>query len=156
MSTIWGIRDGYTLRPYKAYCGALEDIPEGVRLRISVDKDRNGKFSSLYHLMLGKVAKAVNRGPATTSIDSLKNWVKIKRGWYDLIELPAPTPTGETHAVQYQSTSFATMGEDEFHRFAVDTFDLIAAELAPWIKDAPEWGEVQGFIRNILPEGAET
>lgn len=154
MPTIWGIRDGYTLRPYKAYCEALEDIPEGVRLRISVDKDRNGKFSSLYHLMLGKVANAINRGPATTSIDNLKKWVKIKRGWYDLVELPAPTVTGERHAVQYKSTAFDAMGEDEFHLFAVDTFDLIAAELAPWIKDAPEWAEVQTFIRGILPEGA--
>lgn len=152
MSTIWGIRDGYAIRPYKAYCETLEDIPEGVRLRITLDKDRNGKFSSLYHLMLGKVAKAVNRGPATTDIKSLKNWVKIKRGWYDLVELPEPTPTGETTAVEFQSTSFATMGEDEFHQFATDTFELIAAELAPWIKDAPEWAEIQTFIRSILPE----
>lgn len=152
MPTIWGIRDGYGLRPYKAYARKLEDIPEGCRLRIVIDKDRHGKFNSLYHLMLSKVVDAVNRGPANTTIENLKNWVKIQKGWYDVVELPNPTPTGETTAVQYKSTSFDSMGEEEFHQFASDTFELIAQELAPWIVDSPEWPEVRQFIASVAPE----
>src|SRR5690606_28364196 len=123
------------------------------RLRIKVDTDRNGKFSSLYHLMLGKIAKAINRGPASTDIDKLKKWVKLKRGWYDVVALPFPVD-GQESAVEYRSTAFDKMGEAEFQAFARDSAELIRDELAPWISDAPEWPEVMGFLHGLLAKDA--
>ncbi|MBM1817192.1 DUF1367 family protein [Pseudosulfitobacter pseudonitzschiae] len=154
MPTIWGIRDGYALRPYRKFATALEDIPEGARLRIKIDKDRNGKFSALFHVMLGLIADAVNSGPATTSIEALKKWVKIKKGHYDVVKLPTPLADGTTHAVDYHSTSFNKMGEDEFHEFCRDACELIRAELAPWIAESPKWKEAMDILNSILPEAA--
>ena len=102
MPTVWGTKDGpCTLRLYSKYAEAIEDLHQGDRLRIKVEKDRNGKFNSLYHVMLDRLARAINRGPATTSIDELKKWVKIRKGWYDVVPLPQPTlavrtPVGTT------------------------------------------------------------
>jgi hypothetical protein len=155
MLTIWGQRKGYKIQPFRAHMEALESIPEGARLRISIDEDRNGRFSSLFHAMLGKVAKAINRGPAKTSVADLKKWVKLKRGWYRVVELPTPGPGGETVAVDYQSTAFDQMGDGEFHRFAGDAVDLIASELAPWITQAPEWEQIDTMLKAISPEGAQ-
>lgn len=154
MATIWGIRDGYSLRPYSKFAGALEAIPEGARLRIKIDKDRNGKFSALFHLMLGMIADAVNQGPATTDINKLKQWVKLKKGHYDLVKLAQPAPDGTTHAIEYHSTSFAKMGEEEFHAYAQDACELIRAELAPWVGDSPKWREAMDILNSILPEAA--
>jgi len=154
MPTFWGTRHGYSIVPYHRYAETLEAIPEGARLRVTVEEDRNGKFNSLFHLLLGKVATAVNRGPAKTSIDDLKKWVKIKRGWYRVVDLPTPGPRGETVAVDYLSTAFHAMGEGEFHRFASDACDLIASELAPWITQSPEWPEIHQILSSIRPEAA--
>lgn len=152
MTSIWGFRKGAFLVPYRMHEQALADLPEGVRLKISVDLDRNGKFSSLYHVMLGKVADAVNRGPATTSIDDLKKWVKLRQGYYDVVPLPTPGPGGETVAIEYKSTSFKSMGDREFHDFAIASCELIADQLAPWIKQAPEWADIREMLLSILPK----
>ena len=147
---VWGQRYGATFVPYQKFMQTMDDIPEGVRLKITVDKDRNGKYNALFHLMLDKVARAINRGPAKTDIDTLKQWVKLKRGWYDVVLLPIPVD-GQTHAIDYHSTSFAKMGEAEFHQFATQACDLIRDELAPWISSSPEWVEVRGILESISP-----
>lgn len=149
MPLIWGERRGYAIVPFRAHMETLEDIPEGVRLRINIDEDRNGRFSSLFHVMLRKVAVAVNRGPAETSIESLKRWVKLKKGWYRVVDLPAPGPNGETIAVDYKSTAFESMGDGEFHAFAVDACQLIASELAPWITQSPEWEQIDALLNHV-------
>ena len=153
MPPLWGQRVGPAFVPYKMFHRNLDAIPEGVRLRITVDKDRNGKFNALFHLMLGMVAKAVNRGPAKTDIDALKAWVKLKYGWFDLVLLPMPVDD-QTHAIAYRSTAFDKMGEAEFHGFATQACELISAELAPWIKDAPEWAEIREILASINPAEA--
>ncbi len=153
MPTVWGHKSGPdTVRLYRKWGSALEKLHPNDRLRIKIDKDRNGKFNSLYHLMLDRLSKAINKGPANTDIDRLKRWVKIKTGRYDVVPLPAPTITGETSAIEYHSTSFAKMGEEEFHSFVSDTCELIRAELAPWVGESAEWQEVQEIIATIAPE----
>lgn len=155
MPTVWGHKHGHdSLRLYSRWAHKLEDLHPNDRVRIKIDKDRNGKFNSLYHVMLDNLAKAINRGPAKTDIDALKRWVKIKTGRYDLVELPQPTTTGETHAVDYHSTSFAKMGEEEFYQFASDTCELIRSELAPWLSGSSEWAEVRKILATIAPEQA--
>lgn len=151
---IWGERrpDG-TLKPYARWREALEDFPVGERLRINVDRDRNGKFSALYHVMLSLIARAINRGPATTDVDALKRWVKLKKGWYEVVALPHPRD-GVTHAIDFKSTAFASMGEEEFRQFALDTCEAIRAELAPWLGDAPEFSEAMTIINTIAPRDA--
>ncbi|WP_299134552.1 hypothetical protein [uncultured Amaricoccus sp.] len=141
------------MRVYARFADDLSTFPRGERLRVVVDLDRNGKFSALYHLMLGRLARAINRGPASTNINTLKKWVKLKRGWFDLVDVQHPT-LGTMQAIDYKSTAFAKMGEEEFHRFAVDTCDLIRAELAPWVSQSPEWAEIAGIIATIAPEDA--
>lgn len=156
MSTVWGeIVGPRDLRIYGMHAHALEGFRRGERLRISVDRDRNGKFSALYHVMLGKLASAINRGPATTNIDQLKKWVKLRKGYYDVVPLPRPVE-GQTSAIEYRSTAFSKMAEGEFHKFAQDTCELIRAELAPWVADAPEWPEINAILSSIEParEGA--
>lgn len=153
MPAFWGeiTRDG-AIRPYARWQSVLEDIKPGVRLRVTVDTDRNGKFNSLFHLCLRLIAKAVNRGPAATDIDQLKEWIKLKKGWFDVVDLPNPVD-GVAHVIRFKSTSFAAMGEKEFHAFAVDACELIRAELAPWIVNSPEWRDVRAIIDQIHPEG---
>lgn len=155
MATLWGYRNGYTIVPYKAYLGTLEKFHEGDRIRIVIDKQRNGKYSSLFHVMLSKIVAAMNRGPAQTSIKQLKNFIKLRKGYYKIVELPQPTPTGETTSVEFRSTSFHAMGQEEFYQFTVDSCDLIVNELAPWVKDSPEWPEVMQIVRTILPPDQE-
>jgi hypothetical protein len=155
MATIWGQRRGEFIVPYAKFAETVRELPEGARLRVKVDTDRNGKFSALYHVMLGLIVKAVNAGPASTTIDDLKKWVKLKRGWYSVIPLPNPTKEGVEVAIEYQSTAFAKMGEEEFHRFAVDTCNLIASEMM-WCRDAPEWDEAMKIVATIAPDARET
>lgn len=154
MPTVWGKRVGVSLVPFGMFQRMLANFPEGERLRIKIDMDRNGKFNSLFHVMLELLVRAINRGPAQTSIDSLKQWVKLRTGRYDLVKLPNPAPDGTTHAIDYHSTSFAKMGEDEFHQFCVDACELIRAELAPWVSGSDEWGEAQKIVNSIAPEQA--
>jgi hypothetical protein len=149
---VWGEIDSQrTLRVYARFVEALSEFPRGERLRITIDRDRNGKYSAMYHLMLDLLAKAINRGPAATSLDDLKKWIKLKRGWFEVVPLPAPHE-GVTHAIQFKSTAFDAMGEDEFQRFATESAELIAAEIAPWIKGAPEYADVMALIKQINPE----
>jgi hypothetical protein len=42
------------------------------------------------------------------------------------------------------------MSEEEFHQFATDACNLIRDDLAPWIKDAPEFRDVTAIIDSIL------
>jgi len=156
MSTVWGevIAGGRMLKVYGRHAETLEKFHPGDRLRITVDLDRNGKFNALVHVMIGKLVAAINRGPAKTSTRDLKKWVKLKKGWYDVVPLPVPV-NGQTHAIDYRSTAFHEMAEGEFHQFAMDVCELVRAELAPWVKDAPEWGEIMAIVDTILPEGAE-
>lgn len=152
MPIVWGQKvSPVTLQLYARHADAIADLPMKERLRITVDRDRNGKFSALYHVMLGLLAKAINSGPASTDIDQLKKWVKLKRGWYDVIELPKPV-NGVSHVIEYRSTAFAKMGEGEFQRFAVETCDLIRSDLAPWIGSAPEYSEIMTLVESIAPE----
>ena len=154
MPTIWGHRVGQSIAPYSKFQDTLGKIPEGMRLRIKLDRDRNGKFSALFHVMLGLLVDAINNGPATTDIDKLKRWVKLKKGHYDVVPLPKPAPDGTTHAIDYHSTAFNKMGEEEFHAFCADACELIRAELAPWVSGSPEWEEAEAIINSILPEAA--
>lgn len=150
MATVWGeITEHGTLRPYAMWAGAVHQFRSGERLRITIDKDRNGKFNSLFHLCLDLIAKAVNRGPASTSVDELKRWVKLKKGWYDVVALPHPKD-GITHVIEYKPTAFAKMGEQEFHRFTIDACELIRDELAPWIAGSPEWKDAIAIINTIV------
>lgn len=161
MPTVWGEtrlvrlngQDRIMLMPYVKYGDQLQDLGNGQRLKIRIDVDRNGKFSGLYHVMLGMVVKAVNRGPTRTDINRLKRWVKLKTGRYDLVPLDVAGPDGQTHAIDYHSTSFKDMDEGEFYEFAMDTCDLIASpEMAPYIKDSPEWPEIMKILKSILPK----
>lgn len=155
MSTVWGeIMDGgRALKVYSRHAETLAQFHPGERLRITVDRDRNGKFNALVHVMISKLVAAINRGPAKTSTRDLKKWVKLKKGWYDVVPLPTPVD-GQSYAIDYRSTAFHEMAEGEFHQFAMDLCEMVRAELAPWVKDAPEWVEIIAIVGSILPEGA--
>lgn len=152
---LWGqIQPNGDLRLYARWREkAREAFRPGERLQVNVDKDRNGRFNGLAHLLFGLVVKAVNAGPANTNIDALKRWVKLQTGRYDLVRLPTPKD-GQTHAIDYHSTSYAKMGEGEFHAFMVDACELIRDRMAPWIADSPEWQEIQVILGSILKEPA--
>ncbi len=153
MATVWGTKtDARTLRLYDKHAPNIEDFRIGERLRISVDRDRNGKFSALYHVMLSKLANAINRGPAQTDIDQLKDWVKLRKGWFDLEDVKHDGKT--VQAIRFRSTAFAKMPEGEFHKFAVDTCELIRDDLAPWIGNSPEWWEIAIILDKIQGEAA--
>lgn len=145
MPTVWGeMVDGRHIRIYGRHQNTLAKIEPGTRLRLKVDKDRNGKFNSFYHVMLDLCVKAASRGPMTTSIDQLKRWVKQNTGRYDVVTLP----DGQK-VIDYHSTDFSSMGEEEFHQFAVDTAILIRDKFAPYIAEAPEWREIDDMITQL-------
>lgn len=150
MPTVWGQKeDARTIVLYLKYADALEAFMPSDRLRIRIEKDRNGKFNSLFHVMLDRCVKAMNRGPAETTIEDLKKWVKLKNGWYDIVTLPEPATGGQVEAIDYKSTNFSSMGEEEFGRFVQNTCQIIEQELAPWISDAPEWLEISEMLASI-------
>lgn len=152
MTVIWGYlgNDG-ALHPYQRWADRLGNVRSGDRLRIVVEKDRNGKFNSLYHLMLSKCVDAINAGPIPTETDipKLKRWVKKETGRYDVIRKP-----GEEPFIDYHSTDYASMGDDEFIIFARDTCDLIRERLAPWISQSPQWPEIENMLCSIQPAEA--
>jgi hypothetical protein len=149
---VWAeVASGGIIAPYSKWRAQIaEEFKPGERLKVTVEKDRNGKFSSLFHLALSLIAKAINRGPAYATVESLKQFIKLRKGWYDVIELPANS-SGQTHAVRFHSTAYAKMDDQEFHRFAREACTLIQAELAPWIDGAPEWSEALAIINQIAP-----
>lgn len=149
---VWAeVTDSGTIAPYAKWRGLLkEEFRTGERLKITVEKDRNGRFSALFHLALSLIAKAINRGPANADVTSLKRWVKLKKGWFDVVPLPVPQD-GITHVIDYHSTAFDKMDELEFHRFATEACNLIRDELAPWISGAPEYAEAVAIINQITP-----
>lgn len=152
-ATVWGERIGpRDFRVYARFEDAIDRFRPGDRLRIRIDRDRNGKFNAFYHLMLSKICAAANRGPVHLDIDGLKKWVKLKRGWFEVVPLPPNMAklAGQETAIEYISTSFAAMpDESEFHRFAADTRDLIRDELAPYIAGSPEWEEISAMLDSI-------
>lgn len=152
---IWGERSGQYIVPYKHYREKLAGLPEGQRLRICVDQDRNGKFNALFHVLLGLVADAVNSGPGSTTDAKLMKWIKLKNGWYDFEPLknPVMAPNGEviSYSLEYRSTKFSKMGEAEFQAFCRDACELITHEVAPWILAAPQWPQIEEIIAGILP-----
>lgn len=151
---VWGEKiDDRTLRLYGRF--SLADLPARSRLRIEVDADRNGKFNALVHVLIGMMVKAINAGPAQTSTRDLKRWIKLKRGWFELVPLPRPLPDGTTHAVEYRSTSYADMSEGEFRAFVSDLCTMVEEDLAPWLRDAPEWAEIDAIVSSIHAERAQ-
>lgn len=114
---IWGERNGFHLVPFQRFRPKLEAIPEGVRLRISIDQDRNGKFNALFHVMLELVVSAINSGPAKTDLEPLPS--------------PAIGPNGET------VTRPLSTAARPFRRWGRPSSTPSAAMLARWF--APIW-----------------
>lgn len=153
MPVTWGHKTGQgALRLYSRFWGELDAFSSDERLRITIDRDRNGKFNALFHVMLSLLVEAINKGQHHTTIDKLKQWIKIKNGYYDIVKLPSTTKEGLEYAVALKSTRFAAMGDEEFHRFCMDACQLIRDELASYISDAPEWREAMKIINTIRPE----
>ena len=133
---------------YARHAALMSKRRRGVRLRIEVKEDRNGKFNSLYHLMLGKVCEGLEAGGVHADIDDLKTLLKERHGLFTME--PHPRREG-VMVMRYKSTSFATMDEEEFQRFVAKSCRYLAEASPDWLKDSPQWSEIHDILADITP-----
>ena len=82
-----------------------------------VRKARNVEHHRLYWAMLGNVVAATDRWPTT---ESLHRWIKYQLDMFTVTALKDGLVV-----VEWESTDFMAMGQDEFHKF----FDLAVVEI---------------------------
>lgn len=130
---------------------ALEGLREGEVIKAEIKRERNPAFHRLYWAMIQAITDALNRGPAQTTPEQLHEWLKIKLGHYELVELPpaAAKAIDQSHAIRLTKTDFKSMDQEAFKGFVGEATRLIRENIAPWIIDAPEWREVSDMLRSI-------
>lgn len=102
-------------------CHDWENPPAaGTNVLVRVRKPRSSQQHALYWVLLGRIAAGDDRWH---NAENLHNWIKIKLGMYDAF------PVGNRTVVQIHSTDFATMDQDDFNQYFVQSVALLSEEL---------------------------
>jgi hypothetical protein len=129
------------LRPYsQPVAEAWEKLSQFEVVAVKVTRGRNKKFNALYHSLLGYVVKALAASGENWSQDDLHREIKIHMGYYKVREMPAHIArlTGRSHEIDYISTRFDSMSEDQFREFVFKAVGVIEAEICPHLMDS-DW-----------------
>jgi hypothetical protein len=156
MPTVSVIRAGETLRACNRHSAVLlSHLPEHVPLVGELRQRRNGRFHRLIFSIFGHVAEALNAGPlgGTWTADDVLTNVKLATG--RAVARPASArertlyamPAGSMVLIP-ASVSFAAMDETAFSGFAREALDYIAGDLCPYLRAAPQWGEIVELLRH--------
>lgn len=156
MPTVSVIRTGDILRACNRHSAVLvSQLPENTPLVGDLRRRRNGRFHRLIFAIFGHVADALNAGPlgGEWTADSVLDNVKLATG--RAVSRPATTRERSQYAMPAgsmvlipASVSFAAMGEAEFGSFAHEAVDYIAGELCPYLRAAPQWGQIVELLRH--------
>lgn len=120
-------------------------------VRVKVSPGRNAKFNSLYRALLDYTCKALAAGGTEMTPDDLHKEIKIHLGYYKVREMPEHIArlTGRTHEVDYISTGFDSMSEDEFRDFVKKAVNVIESDICPYLRDSEYAARVDKIIAGF-------
>ena len=139
------------LRPYsQPVAEAWSAFDRFEVVAVKVTRGRNTKFNALYHTLLGYVCKALEASGQQSSKDDLQREIKLLLGFYKLREMPEHIArlTGRTHDIEYISTKFDSMSEEQFRDFVFKAFGVIEEEICPHLMES-DWATK---VDNIIAE----
>lgn len=117
---------------------AVSAIPCGAEVMVKVRRPRNPRHHRLFRALLSKVVEA---GAPFRNADALLAFIKVGLGRYDSVL----GPSGQIIAMPH-STSFESMGQDEFRRFFEEAVDLICTEIMPGLPVADLVNEIRDML----------
>lgn len=117
---------------------------------VKITRGRNTKFNSLYRALLGYTVKALAAAGEDWTNDDIHKEIKIHLGFYRVRAMPEHIVrlTGRTHEIEYVSTAFGSMSEDQFRDFVFKAIGVIEEEICPYLMES-EWAEK---VNNIIAE----
>ena len=121
-------RAGRWLRPVDAAGEeALERVPAGKVMKITVVQERSARRNAFFHLLCWRVANALQAmGRDWASKDYVKSRLTIAAGHYDTFELPDKTSVACPRSIR-----FAAMDDLEFSEFVDKAVRFICTDLLP-------------------------
>lgn len=130
MTTLIMRRKGNALVPVSPYDEeTLGEVAQDKDLTVKITRNRSWKQNRLYHALVQKVAE---NHPHYRSAKPLEMWLKLRMGYVDDILLH----DGQVMPI-LSSTSFASMGQDEFQKFFNNALTILVEEVLPGVdKDA--------------------
>ena len=129
------------LRPYsQPVAEAWREFSQYEVVAVKVSQGRNKKFNGLYHTLLGYVCKALEASGTHWTHDDLHREIKVHLGFYKVREMPKHIAqiTGHTHEIEYISTNFDSMSEEQFRKFVFKAFGVIEEKICPHLMES-EW-----------------
>ncbi len=123
----------------------LDRLKLGDRVLVKMHRPRSIEQSRLFWAFLTKVAEATE----FDSPERLLTHLKVALGRYDLERLPDGRPGIVPHSI-----SFASMSQDDFHKFFDESVKLICSEMLPGVESADLIAEIHGMLEPREPERA--
>ena len=132
--------DGH-LRPYsQPVAEAWSAFERFEVVAVKVTRGRNTKFNALYHTLLGYLRKALEASGEHWTKEDLHREIKLLLGFYKMRKMPEHIArlTGRTHDIEYISTGFDSMSEEQFRDFVFKALDVIEDEICPHLMES-DW-----------------
>lgn len=144
MTTLIMRRKGNTLVPVSPYDEeTLGEVAQDKDLTVKITRNRSWRQNRLYHALVQKVAE---NHPHYRSSKPLEMWLKIRMGYVDDVLLH----DGQVMPI-LSSTSFASMGQDEFQKFFNEALTILVEEVLPGVDRDDLIKEVEAMTGLEVP-----
>ena len=144
MTTLIMRRKGNALVPVSLYDEeTLGDVAQDKDLTVKITRNRSWKQNRLYHALVQKVAE---NHPHYRSSKPLEMWLKLRMGYVDDVLLH----DGQVMPI-LSSTSFASMGQDEFQKFFNEALTILVEEVLPGVDRDDLIREVEAMTGLEVP-----
>ena len=140
------------LRPYsQGVAEAWQEMSQYEVVAVKVTRGRNKKFNGLYHALLGYTCKALKASGEELTHDDLHREIKIHLGFYKVRKMPdhIAAQTGRTHEIDYLSTGFDKMSEEQFRDFVFKAVGIIETEICPFLHESEFAVQVDKIIAEF-------
>lgn len=140
------------LRPHSLpVAEAWSEFSQFEVVAVKVTRGRNAKFNALYHALLGYVRKALAASGEEWTHDDLHREIKIHLGYYRVREMPEHIArlTARTHEIDYISTNFGSMSEDQFREFVGKAVTVIEEHICPYLAESDYTQNVDKVIAGF-------
>lgn len=132
----------------------LERLPMGRDLRADVVVPRSGPYHRMMMSAFTLIAHVLNSGPTdkTWDRDRVRKRLLVQLGYADA-ELLRPStkalygfaPGVPMVGLEAKSMAFDAMEQDEAERFFEAALLYVLSEFGTWVRDAPEWREIENI-----------
>lgn len=144
MTTLIMRRKGNTLVPVSPYDEeTLGEVAQDKDLTVKITRNRSWRQNRLYHALVQKVAE---NHPHYRSSKPLEMWLKLRMGYVDDVLLH----DGQVMPI-LSSTSFASMGQDEFQKFFNEALTILVEEVLPGVDRDDLIKEVEAMTGLEVP-----